>query len=541
MFKGFRISLANKCQLLFGAAVVAILAAALLVVAQRMQTLIAQGPREHARLLADAYFAEPGELPALLDNENTAPSQLRSDQRLQMDLIPARRLPELRRQNDFIDHAATQFQRHNDRREIFRQASDGEGDPLYRYARAIRGSQLARMRKAGAPPLPGTLRADDSLSMLLLIQLRDPAAGSQAAVNRVYLLTAGVFAGLLAIGVFWFITTRLILSPVRLLRDYAQQVSEGDLNIRSDINTGDEFQELSSMFNAMLDNLKQNQDKLRSINKSLDLKLGELAQSNLALHEANKMKGQFLANVSHELRTPLNSIIGFAEVLQETLPAEGEGDDADEKRRRYLANIVTSSRQLLELITDLLDLAKIEAGRMEVRPAPVSLPDTAEGLVNLIRPQAEAKRIQLQQQIDPDLPLVQTDPGKLQQILFNFLANAVKFTPEEGTVTLAAEPADDARTAEPSRVRISVTDTGHGIPEDQQERIFEQFTQLENGVTRQQGGTGLGLTISQELARLLQGRVELDSRPGAGSTFSLTIPVTMSDSQTPLMPEESQN
>ena len=190
----------------------------------------------------------------------------------------------------------------------------------------------------------------------------------------------------------------------------------------------------------MLESLRAVQERLRSTNKTLDMKLGELAQSNIALYEANKLKGEFLANVSHELRTPLHSIIGFAEVLAEAL-----GDvPADDKRNRYLANIVTSSRQLLELINDLLDLAKIEAGRIEVHTAPVSIADTCEALLGLIRPQAEKRGIELKMKLQPHLPVVQTDPGKLQQIVFNFLSNAVKFTPQRGTVTLAAsiiEPA----------------------------------------------------------------------------------------------------
>jgi signal transduction histidine kinase len=541
MFKAVRISLANKCQILFGVAVIAILAAALFVVADRMQTLVERGPRKRAQLLAEAWLNEKLQLPGALSADNTVRTSMSPDNRLSLQVILRPQFDAVAERDRFIRNALEQFQLHSQRSEAFREAT-GEGEaPFYRYLRAIRRSD--RRAIEGSAPIENgdeaATQSSDPLEMLLLVQLRDPGAATATILNHLYLAAAGLFAGLLAIGVFWFITTRLILSPVRLLRDYAQQVSEGDLNIRSDINTGDEFQELSNMFNAMLENIKQNEDKLRSVNKSLDLKLGEMAESNVALYEANKMKGQFLANVSHELRTPLNSIIGFAEVLQDTL--DDDGSALSEKRQRYTNNIITSSRRLLDLITELLDLAKIEAGRMEVRPSSVSLRDTIEGLVNLIRPQADAKQITVRQHIASDLPMVRTDPGKLQQILFNLLANAVKFTPERGTVTLAAElmPPPTAGAAA-THVKLSVTDTGPGIDAADQQRIFEQFTQLHAGHTREQGGTGLGLTISQELAQLLQGRLELDSQVGAGSTFSLILPVNLPEAGAPLMPESDK-
>jgi len=189
------------------------------------------------------------------------------------------------------------------------------------------------------------------------------------------------------------------------------------------------------------------------------------------------------------------------------------------------------------LINDLLDLAKIEAGRMEMRAGPVSIADTIEGLVNLIRPLGEKQQITLKHKAPHDLPKVQTDAGKLQQILFNFLANAVKFTPEQGEVSIEAELVDTADDAPPTHVRISVHDTGPGIASDDQKRIFEKFVQLDPGVTKEHGGTGLGLTISQELAHLLQGEIDLDSTVGRGTTFSLTIPLQPSEVTTPLMPE----
>ena len=238
--------------------------------------------------------------------------------------------------------------------------------------------------------------------------------------------------------------------------------------------------------------------------------------------------------MSHELRTPLHSIIGFAEVLQETLqPRTGP---VDEKRKRYIANIITSSGRLLDLINDLLDLAKIEAGRVELTVGPMSVKDTAEGLVNLIRPQAERASIELVTKVQRNLPTVQTDAGKVQQIVFNFLSNAVKFTPDGGTVTLSSEMIAGNGPHKPG-LRISVSDTGPGIPDHMQEKIFEKFMQLESAVTREHGGTGLGLTISRDLAQLLQGEIELESRQGQGATFSLVIPLQLATRGAALMPD----
>ncbi|MEX0885921.1 MAG: ATP-binding protein [Phycisphaeraceae bacterium] len=530
MASGVRISLANKCQLLFGAAVVLILTAALVVVWQRMQTLVEQLPRQRAQDLAAMWQA--GELAAAAGDAATMGAGLAPGRELAMVLVEPAAFASLAEADAFFERALDRFTDRPEERGWFAAAEDASGGRYYRYAYAVRESP------SPGPSLEGKgaeAAASAELAGLLLIDLRSPQAATQQMVNRIYIVAAGTFAGLLALGVFWFITTRLILSPVRLLRDVAAKVSDGDIDIRSDINTGDEFQELSERFNTMLANLKEKQDQLRSINKSLDLKLGELAQSNVALYEANKIKGEFLANVSHELRTPLNSMIGFAEVLAETLPRDGEA--VNEKRRRYVDNIISSSRRLLELITDLLDLAKIEAGRIDINVAPVSIADTVEGLVNLIRPQASQRKVALDTRIEPNLSVVRTDAGKLQQIVFNFLSNAVKFTPAGGTVTVTATQIPPARAGEQSRMRISVRDSGPGIALADQERIFDKFTQLDPSTTREHGGTGLGLTISRELAEMLQGRIDLDSDTGRGATFSITIPVLLEKRSVPLMPE----
>ncbi len=558
MLRGLRVSLANKCQLLFGLAVVLILGAALTVAGWRMERLVQRGPQRRAQDLADLYVAGQIDFAALgqASAEGQGTGEVDSSGVI-LTRVDAADFESVATTNPFLATAIERFEATPDVREVFEPAEDRDGRLFFRYARAIRGgtSELSADADTGTGLLsdpsdsgvtvpeestPGEVAraseandsdnltqaaapAADPLDAVLLIQLRDDEVWTQQTLNRIYTIAAWLVAGVLAIFVFWFILTRLILSPVRVLRGYALRVSEGDLSIRSDINTGDEFEQLSEVFNTMLETLKSKQDQLSAVNKSLDLKLGEMAESNVALYEANKIKGEFLANVSHELRTPLNSIIGFAEVLAETL-ADRTGP-IDEKRKRYANNIIHSSRQLLDLITELLDLAKIEAGRMEVHVSTVSVRDTCEGLVSLMTPQAQKNGVRLRLDVPNNLPMIETDPGKLQQILFNFLSNAVKFTPSGGTVMLSAEAIEPEMHRRRAMVRLAVSDTGPGIAPEDHDRIFEKFTQLAPTETRQHGGTGLGLTISAELADLLRGRIELDSAPGQGATFALKLPV----------------
>ena len=261
------------------------------------------------------------------------------------------------------------------------------------------------------------------------------------------------------------------------------------------------------------------QHELRDVNHDLDRKVDELAQANMALFEMNRLKSDFLATMSHELRTPLNSIIGFSEVLSGS-------DGLNERQKRYAANIQSSGRMLLGMINDILDLAKIESGKMEVRPEDFSIRDVCEALVNLARPIAERKNIDLECRLDEAIPLLRQDPGKIRQVLYNLLSNAIKFTPEGGKVTI------DAR-VEGRNVVLSVADTGIGIAEEDRDKIFEKFRQAgqpgqaDSVLTREHQGTGLGLSIVRELAKLLGGDVSLESRLGQGSTFTIRIPLQL--------------
>jgi signal transduction histidine kinase len=265
----------------------------------------------------------------------------------------------------------------------------------------------------------------------------------------------------------------------------------------------------------MLRTLVSMQDQWRKVNADLDRKVDELAQANMALFESNRLKSDFLATMSHELRTPLNSILGFSDVL-------AGSDLFNDKQKRWVQNIQSSGQKLLNLINDILDLAKIEAGKMQVRLEDFSLYDVCEGLLNMFRPMAEKKNIDLRSQIEQEIPVLRQDMTKFQQILENLLSNAVKFTPEGGRVLLRAEA--DAR-----HVVITVQDTGVGIAPEEQELVFQKFRQSGNPLTREHAGTGLGLSIVRELCKLLGGEILLHSELGRGSTFTVRLPLQLSD------------
>ncbi|MAE63553.1 MAG: hypothetical protein CMJ18_04720 [Phycisphaeraceae bacterium] len=535
MPKAVRISLANKCQLLFGAAVILIVTAALVVVGFRMEKLVRESEEDHVRRTARMWINDKIQLVDALKGDDPK-TTLQFEPQITLKLIDDEDFDDVANQPEpqrdhFLTASIRMFQT-TSAPDRFTAVHDGEGRKFHRYVLALRQHDLAPT--SFEPDVDTTFLANP-LEKVLLIQFPAQDVERKTVLNRIYIFVAGLVAMLLAIGAFWFITTRIILSPVRVLRDTAEKIAEGDTNIRSDINTGDEFEQLSDMFNTMVSTLNAKEQELRQSNKSLDLKLGELAQHNVALFEANKIKGEFLANVSHELRTPLHGIIGFAEVLEETLDAvSSPTSETLDKRRRYLNNIVISSRRLLDLINDLLDLAKIEAGRLELHVAPMPVEDTCEALVTLIRTEAEKAGIDVQMRVSRDIPMPNTDAGKVHQIVFNFLSNAIKFTPRGGTVTLRSQV---VQYAGEDQLSISVTDTGPGIPAPEQEKIFDKFTQLDATVTKEHGGTGLGLTISRDLARFLQGRIELQSEEGHGATFSLVIPFELKSTSVPLMPD----
>jgi signal transduction histidine kinase len=403
------------------------------------------------------------------------------------------------------------------------QGGQGESDRFFYYYGAVRASASClkchyHQRTPEEAKELGALKENDLLAVVR-VKMRTRPIEDGVHLNRAILISTAFVTALLIMGGSYLIIRYVIVKPVKHLKEVSDAISSGELNVRSEIRTGDEFEDLSHAFNRMLRNLVSMQDRLRKVNADLDRKVDELARANMALYESNKLKSDFLATMSHELRTPLNSILGFSEVLLSS-------GTLNDRQQRWVQNVRSSGERLLNLINDILDLAKIEAGKLEVRPEDVAIGELCEEQLNMFRPMAQKKNIDLRSQVGADIPLLRQDPVKLQQILSNLLSNAIKFTPEGGRVLLRAQ-------ADGLHLILTVTDTGVGIASEDQEMVFERFRQAANPLTREHAGTGLGLSIVRELCKLLGGEVALKSELGRGSTFDLPAVITGLGSELP--------
>jgi signal transduction histidine kinase len=238
-----------------------------------------------------------------------------------------------------------------------------------------------------------------------------------------------------------------------------------------------------------------------------------LEEKSREVEAASQHKSEFLANMSHELRTPLNAIIGFSEVLGEQMFGE-----LNPKQLEYVGDILSSGRHLLSLINDILDLSKVEAGRLELDLASFDLPTGLENALTLVRERASRHGLTVKLEVDERLGTLVGDERKIRQVVLNLLSNAVKFTPEGGRIEVRAAQADGA-------VEISVSDTGIGIAPGDQEAIFEEFRQVGSDYARKREGTGLGLTLARKFVELHGGRIWVKSAIGQGSTFTFTLPL----------------
>jgi len=322
----------------------------------------------------------------------------------------------------------------------------------------------------------------------------------QAAVNSKVTRIAAVFIGGMAVllVILAFALRVAVLRPLRKVVGVMRDIAGGDMEQRVSVGSLDEVGDLAQSFNRMTDNLQASQESLRKV--------------NLSLLEANRLKSEFLSVMNHELRTPLNAIIGFSEVLKDY---DGSMDDRQEK---YLMNIETSGRNLLQLVNDILDLANVSSDSLELEKDDISIPQVLEDIRKLGHPFAAQRRIWLEVEPSGPLPLVEADEAKVKRVLYNLVSNAIKFTPEGGSVTLRARAAEGF-------VQVSVSDTGIGISEEDQERIFTMFQQLDSTRTRKFQGTGVGLALSRSLVRLHGGDLWVESELGKGSTFFFTLPM----------------
>ena len=360
---------------------------------------------------------------------------------------------------------------------------------LIRSGRVAEGQRI-KLKEAG--PLADRL---ERLTNELVNKAESEMVASVETSHDAYLTSQNIVFGfqvgsiLLALGLGYAIS-RSLIDPVKRMEELLGQIGAGDFTQRIEVPNKDELGTLATHLNSMSE---------------------ELGRLYSELEAANRHKSEFLASMSHELRTPLNAIIGFSEVLKERMFGE-----LNDKQAEYVEDIHASGRHLHSLINDVLDLSKVEAGRMELEVTRFDLPLTIENALTLIRERAGRQGVKLELDLDERLGEFAGDERKVRQILLNLLSNAVKFTPEGGRIGIRAIPVDGG-------VEIVVSDTGIGIAPADQEAIFEEFRQVGSDRTRKQEGTGLGLTLARKFVELHGGGIRVTSELGKGSTFTFTL------------------
>ena len=377
----------------------------------------------------------------------------------------------------------------------------------------------------GTSPIPPAPLTSPDISdspdgkLMAVVQVNIPQHPMQKLVRQAFnsLLGMGIFAVFLGLIAFSMTIRAIIIKPLTYLREVTDGVFHGNTSLRAELNTGDEFSDLGSAFNRMLRRLMSSQEELQEANANLNKTADQLASKNLQLYESNQVKSDFLSTMSHELRTPLNSILGFSEVL-------GGIEQLDAKQKRYVANIQSSGKLLLAMINDILDVAKMDSGKMNVNVTEFSIERIVSAQCDMARPLAEKKNIALVEDVPEGLPPLQQDQNRIQQAINNLLSNAIKFTPEGGTVKVIVK-----RDENDNMLVLSVSDTGIGISEEDQKKIFEKFRQgsaaiADSVMTREYTGTGLGLSIVKEICKLLQGEISVESQLAVGSVFTIRIP-----------------
>lgn len=387
-------------------------------------------------------------------------------------------------------------------------------------------SQLDQV-KAAFQTFPGTdkamvalnLQGAKVISSYALIPKLDWAVFIERPVEEAYeplyasmlrtssLLLVGLGVALLAS----FFVARRVVRPLEMLRKGTERIGGGDLNLRLHIETGDEIELLAEEFNKMTVAL---QEAYSGLEQKVAERTQELMVANQKLDEAYRHKSAFLASMSHEFRTPLNAIIGFSEVLLDPSLKVSE-----EERKQFLTDIFTSGKHLLKLINEVLDLSKIEAGRMELQIEPASLHEALQAVQSTMRPLAAKKAIELQVESNGQIDLIPMDSARIKQVLLNLVGNAVKFTPQGGQVWVRAD-------ADNGALRVEVGDSGAGVPPEQHQRIFLEFQQVITGEGGEKPeGTGLGLALAKQFVEMHGGRIWVESDVGKGSRFFFTLPL----------------
>jgi two-component system, NtrC family, sensor kinase len=324
--------------------------------------------------------------------------------------------------------------------------------------------------------------------------------------------TGGILlvACLIAVGAAALLGRR-VLYPIEELRRGAARLEAGDLETKLTVKTGDEFEELAEDFNRMAARLR---DSYTGLEKKVEIRTRELEEKSRQLELESKHKSQFLANMSHELRTPLNAILGYTELIM-----DGVYGRPSEQMTSVLERVDINGRHLLGLINDVLDLSKIEAGQLTLSLTDYSLQDVVHSVFTGVEALAAGKGLAFRTDVQPDLPRGRGDERRIAQVLLNLTGNAIKFT-DTGAVIIKAS-------AQNGTFTVAVRDTGPGIDQADQARIFGEFQQVDGSSTRAKGGSGLGLSIAKRIVEMHGGRIWVESARGAGSTFSFTLPIAI--------------
>jgi len=344
-----------------------------------------------------------------------------------------------------------------------------------------------------------------------IIQLR-VATFNLSALLLAFLLSA---IALFILGYTCITFVKVLLEDLSILKAATNQQGSGDLSARVQELTYAELNQVGQTFNTVAEDLQRRQTVLQ-------LQRDKLTTVNAALEEANRARSEFFSTMSHELRTPLASIIGYSQMLLD----DAEAADWDQQQQNELERIRKNGQHLLSLINDVLDLSKIEAGRMVVKHSQVDVKELLTSVLEEIGSMAFAKHLILRAEVEDGIDFLESNPLKLRQILLNLVSNAIKFT-EQGEVTVSARRVISSE-QQAEQMALAVKDSGMGIPSDIQQRIFEAFYQADGSYTRKFGGTGLGLSIVSQLTTLLGGTIAIKSAPGQGSTFTVMLPLKAS-------------